>query len=75
MTAILLGHAARRSRPGSTAVTGAINVGRFSTDNNRLIGPALRREPLEPYFGTARPQEFASGFVDFLLGRSARDPR
>jgi hypothetical protein len=23
----------------------------------------------------SRPQEFASGFVDFLLGRGARHPR
>jgi hypothetical protein len=24
---------------------------------------------------TSRPQEFAGGFVDFLLGRGARHPR
>jgi len=33
------------------------------------------REQIEPYFGTSRQQEFASGFVDFLLGRSPRGPR
>jgi hypothetical protein len=71
MTAISLGHV---SRPGKTAITGAIRVGQFLEGNNRLIGPAQLREQL-PHFGAPPPQEFAGGFVDFLLGRSTHDPR
>ena len=71
MTAISLGHV---SRPGKTAMTGAIKAGRFSRGNGRLIGPAQLREQLAR-FGSSRPQEFAGGFVDFLLGRITRDPR
>jgi len=69
MTAISLGPL---SRPGKTASTGAIRVGQFLRgNNNRLIGPAQVREQL-PRFAASRPQEFAGGFVDFLLGRSTR---
>jgi hypothetical protein len=71
MTAISLGQV---GRPGKTASIGAIRVGQFSRGNNRLIGLAQLREQL-PRFGASRPQEFAGGFVDFLLGRSTRDPR
>jgi hypothetical protein len=71
MTAISLGHI---SRPGKTASTGAIRVGQFSRGNNRLTGPARLREQLAR-FGASRSQEFAGGFVDFLLGRSTRDSR
>jgi hypothetical protein len=39
------------------------------------MGPDQPREQLEPNFGNSRSQEFAGGFVDFLLGRNARDPR
>jgi len=71
MTAISLGQAACLSQPGRTAVTAA-KVGRFSRGN-----PAQSRPPFEMHVGnvTSRPQEFASGFVDFLLGRGARHPR
>jgi hypothetical protein len=71
MTAISLGHV---SRPGKMTTTGAIRTGQFSRRSGRLIGSAQLREHL-PRIGTSRPQEFAGGFVDFLLGRSARDPR
>jgi len=35
-------------------------------------GPAQLREHFEMGNITSRPQEFAGGFVDFLLGRDAR---
>jgi hypothetical protein len=54
------------------SITGAIEVGQFSRGNNRLKGSTQLREP--PRFGTPGPQEFPSGFVDFLLGRTSRDP-
>jgi hypothetical protein len=75
MTVISLGHAACLSRPGTTTISGVIEVGKFSRDKSKLIRLALLQEQLEPNFGTSRPQESAGGFVDFLLGRSARDPR
>jgi hypothetical protein len=61
------------SRPGKTVDIGVINVGQFSRGNNRLKGSTQLDEP--PRFGTPGPQEFPSGFVDFLLGRTSRDPR
>ena len=72
MTAISLGHAARRSRLNRTATTAAINVSRFSRG---LISPTQLRGQFEVAKITSRPQEFASGCVDFLLGRGARYPR
>jgi len=76
MTAISFGQAARPSRLGRTAITDAIKVGRFSRNSGRyLIGPAQLREQFEVSNLTLRPQEFAGGFVDFLLGRGARHPR
>jgi len=68
MTAISLAQAARLSKPGRSAVTAGINVDRFSRDNSR-------REQFEPHHVTSRSQEFAGGFVDFLLGRGAYLPR
>jgi hypothetical protein len=53
-----------------------IKVGRLSRDSGRyLVGPVQLREQLEMGNITSRPQEFAGGFVDFLLGRGARHPR
>ena len=75
MTAISLGHAACLSRPGTTTINGVIEVGKFSRGKRKLICSTVLREQIEPYFGTSRQQEFASGFVDFLLGRSPRGPR
>ena len=73
MTAISLGQAAHISR---TAITGAINVGPLSNDTGgRLVGPAHLREQFGVSDVTSRPQEFAGGFVDFLLGRGAHHPR
>jgi hypothetical protein len=55
------------------AITAAIKVGRLSRDSGRyLVGPVQLREQLEMGNITSRPQEFAGGFVDFLLGRGAR---
>ncbi len=71
MTAISLGHAARPSRLGRTAITAAIKVAR----GGYSVGPAQVREQFEVSNVASRPQEFASGFVDFLLGRGVRHPR
>ena len=76
MTAILLGQAAHPSRLGMRAITAAIKVGRLSRrSGSYLAGPVQLREQFEMRNVTSRPQEFAGGFVDFLLGRAARDPR
>jgi hypothetical protein len=73
MTAISLGQPARASRLG---VRAAIKVGRLPRDSGRyLVGSVQLREQFEIGNVTSRPQEFASGFVDFLLGRGARHPR
>jgi hypothetical protein len=69
MTAISLGHATRLSRPGSAAIIAANKVGQSSRGSSRLIRPAQPREHLELRFDNSQPQEFAAGFVDFLLGR------
>jgi hypothetical protein len=72
MTAISLGQAARPSRLGMRAITAAIKVGRLSRDTRRyLAGPVQSRDKFEMGNVTSRSQEFASGFVDFLLGRGA----
>ena len=76
MTAISLGHAARRNRLGKTATTAAIKVGRFSRDSGRyLMGQAQLRAQLDVGHVASRSREFAGGFVDFLLGRNACHPR
>jgi hypothetical protein len=76
MTAISLGQADRPSRLGIRAISAAIKVGRLSGHGGRyLVGPVQLREQFEMGNVTSRPQEFAGGFVDFLLGRGARNPR
>jgi hypothetical protein len=76
MTAISLGQAASRSRLGSMAITSAIKVGRLTSDSDGYsVGPAQLREQFEVGDVTSRSQEFAGGFVDFLLGRGCRHPR
>jgi hypothetical protein len=76
MTAISLGQAARPSRLGMRAISAAIQVGRSSRDSSRyLVGPVQSREKFEADDVTSRSQEFAGGFVDFLLGRSSHHPR
>ena len=73
MTAISLRQPARPSRLG---VRAAINGGRLSRDSGRYLVDAVQlREQFEMGDVTSRPQEFARGFVDFLLGRGARHPR
>jgi hypothetical protein len=76
MTAISLGPAARPSRLGQTAIAAAIKVGRLTRNSGGcFVGPAQIREQFEVDSVTLRPQGFAGGFVDFLLGRVARHPR
>jgi hypothetical protein len=76
MTAISLGQAARPGRLGMRTITVAIKVGRLSRDSGRyLVGPVQLREKFEMGDVTSRSQEFAGGFVDFLLGRGAHHPR
>jgi len=73
MTAISLGQA-RLTRFGRMSC-GAVKTDRSSRDNGRyLIGhDQLRRQRVGNV--TSRQQEFAGGFVDFLLGRGVRHPR
>ena len=76
MTTISLGQATRPSGLGMRAITAAIKGDRLPTDGGRyLVGSVQLREQFEMGNVTSRPQEFASGFVDFLLGRGARHPR
>ena len=73
MTAISLGQTAHRGRLSMMANTAAIKFGRFANDSaGYSVGPAQAREQFEVGNVTARSQEFAGGFVDFLLGRGAR---
>jgi hypothetical protein len=50
-------------------------VGRLANDSGRTVGPAQLRERFEAGNVTSPSLGFASGFVDFLLGRAARHPR
>jgi hypothetical protein len=71
MTAISLGQTARRARLSRMAITAAIKVGRVTSNSDGyLIGPAQLRSNV-----TSRPEDFAGGFVNFLLGRDARHSR
>ena len=68
MTTISLGQAARPSGLG--------RGGRLPTEGGRyLVGSVQLREKFEMSNVTSRPQEFAGGFVDFLLGRGTRHSR
>ena len=76
MTAISLGQAARPSRLGMRTIASATKVSRLPRGSGRyLVGPIQLLEQFEMGSITSRPQEFAGGFVDFLLGRGARHPR
>src|SRR5260370_35180492 len=76
MPVISLRHPARPSRLGMRAITAAIKAGRLSRDSGRyLVGPVQLREQFEMGNGASRPQEFAGGFLDFLLGRGPRRPK
>ena len=71
MTAISRGQSARPYPLGIRAIT-AIKVGRIPKESGRyLVGSA---QLFEMSHIASRPQEFVGGFVDFLLGRGARDP-
>lgn len=74
MTAISWGQATRLSRSGRTAITGANKHRRSSGENSKyLIMRAQLRGQLAQMGGSQ--QEFAGGFVDFLLGRATRHSR
>jgi hypothetical protein len=74
MTAISWGQAARLSRSGRTAITGANKHLRSSGERSKyLTMPAQLRGRFER-IGSSQ-QEFAGGFVDFLLGRGVRHSR
>jgi hypothetical protein len=47
--------------------------GRLANDSGRTVGSAQLREQFEVGNVNSRSQEFPGGFVDFLLGRGARD--
>jgi len=75
MTLISLGQTAHCSRLGM-AKTAAIKFGRLTNDSGGYsVDPAQVREQFEVGNVSARSQEVAGGFVDFLLGRGARHPR
>jgi len=67
MTAISHAQAARLSGLGRSDITAGMNVDRTRDDS--------RRQQFERHNVTSRTQEFAGGFVDFLLGRGAHHPR
>ena len=74
MTAISWGQAARLNRSGRTAITGTNKHRRFSGEPSKyLIVPAQLRGQVARMGGAQ--QEFAGGFVDFLLGRGTRHSR
>ena len=76
MTAISLGQAACPSQLGQTAIAAAIKVGRLTRNSGGcFVAPAQMHEQFVVDSVTSRPQEFAGGFVDFLLGRVDRHPR
>jgi hypothetical protein len=67
MTAISLRQTARSSQFGRTAFTTANKFGQLTRDSGRNF--VRQAQVLEVSNLILRPQEFASGFVDFLLGR------
>jgi hypothetical protein len=73
MTAISLGQTTHRSRISRTATTGAIKSWVIAERYRRMS--AQLREQFGVSDVTSRSQEFAGGFVDFLLGRGAHHPR
>jgi hypothetical protein len=76
MTTISLGQAARPSGLGTRAIAASIKGGRLPTDGGRyFVGSVQLRQQFEMSNVTSRPQEFAGGFVDFLLGRGTRHSR
>jgi hypothetical protein len=76
MTAIMVGQTAHPSRLSRMASDAAIKFGRLTNDSGGYsVGSAQLGEQFEMGNVTARSQEFAGGFVDFLLGRGGRHPR
>jgi len=76
MTAILLERPARPNRLGMSGITTAIKIPRLPKNSGRyLVGSLRLREQFERGNVASRPQEFARGFVDFLMGRAARNSR
>jgi hypothetical protein len=76
MTAISLG-TTRSPQPARYDGHHRGDQGRSIIERQRQIFSWLGsvREQFEIGNVTSRPQEFAGGFVDFLLGRGARHPR
>ena len=75
MTSISPGQVARPSRLGISAITTAIKDGRLSRDGGKYLAGPVLREQFEIGNLISRPEEFAGGFVDFLVGRGARHSR
>jgi hypothetical protein len=76
MTDISLGQSARPTRLGRTTITGAIGLDRFPAPRVRgrySLGELRKQlDDMRAGRGTPEKREFATGFVDFLLGRGAR---
>jgi hypothetical protein len=74
MTAIMVGQTVHPSRLSRIASDAAIKFGRLTNDRGGYsVGSAQVGD--EGSNVTARSQQFAGGFVDFLLGRGGRHPR
>jgi hypothetical protein len=75
MTDSLLGQSARPTRLGRAVITGANGLDRFAgarVKGRYSIDLGELRRRLENVGRTSASREFATGFVDFLLGRGAR---
>jgi hypothetical protein len=76
MTAISLEQPARPSRLSMRGITAAMKLSRLPRNSGRyLVCSVQLREQFERGNVASRRQEFAGGFVDFLLGRGARHSR
>jgi hypothetical protein len=74
MTAISVGQTAHPSRLSRMAINAAIKFGRLTNDSGGYSVSSAQVGD-EGSNVTAGSQEFAGGFVDFLLGRGTRHPR
>jgi len=75
MTAVCPAHKARdvRLTEHVTTITRPIKVSsKIRYDRKQLVPVAEMHEEHDDGSVSSRPQEFAGGFVDFLLGRGAR---
>jgi hypothetical protein len=74
MTAISWGQATRLGRSGRTAITSANKHRRSSGQHSKYLTVPARLRGQLARMGSSQ-QEFAGGFVDFLLGRVTRHSR